>query len=359
MRSRRLPRTFGQVPQSPPATAWQALAELFGLGRIDVSPVYVTRGAMGEVWRLETATGRWAVKWQFPWVAADPRPADLAVQRAAAAAGIPLPRPATTPDDTAVVQLDGRAARLYEWADLGPPLAVPVPPARAAEAGRLLGLLHGLRLPPAGPPDPWYTEIKPDSYWPDLIARAVAARAPWAARLAAAADLISGLGARVGGPAGPPLLTCHRDFNPDNVRPAAADGALLVLDWENSGPLSPARELGYAICTWCAGGGRFDRAAADALLAGYTLAAGAAPALGPDLFGTAIATHLNVLHVMAEQWLADPGHRGYTGQFIASLLERDLADVDAVAGPRAPAWPDGGPRAPAWPAAGRPGRLAH
>jgi Ser/Thr protein kinase RdoA (MazF antagonist) len=341
------------VPQIPPAPAWQALAELFGLGRVDVPPAYVTRGAMGEVWRLETAAGRWAVKWQFPWVSTEPRPADLAVQRAAAAAGIPLPRPVTTPDDAAVVPVDGRPARVYEWADLGPPLTVPVPPAVAAEAGRLLGLLHGLRLPPVGPPDPWYTEIQPDSYWPGLIARATAAGAPWAGRLAAAAGLIAGLGARLVAPAGQPLLTCHRDFNPDNVLPAAADGRLLVLDWENSGPLSPVRELGYAVCTWCAGGGRFDPAAADALLASYTSAAGSAPALGPDLFGTAIATHLNVLHVMAEQWLAESDHRGYTEAFIAGLLDRDLGDVAAAAGPGAAAWPGTGP------AAGLAQRLAH
>jgi Ser/Thr protein kinase RdoA (MazF antagonist) len=327
------------VPQFPPETAWPALAELFGLGRIDGPPAYVTRGAMGEVWRLETAAGRWAVKWQFPWAAADPRPADVAVQRAAAAAGIPLPLPVTTPDGTAVVAVEGRTARVYEWADLGPQLVAPVPPARAAEAGWLLGLLHGLRLPPAGPPDPWYTEIQPDSYWPDLIARAVAASAPWAAWLAAATDLITGLSGQLTGPAGQPLLTGHRDFNPDNVLPAAAGGRLLVLDWENSGPLSPAGELGYAIATFCSGGGRFDPAAADALLASYTRAAGSAPALGPGLFATAIATHLNVLHVMAELWLADPDQRDYAGAFITGLLNRDLGDVDAVAGPRAPAWP--------------------
>jgi Ser/Thr protein kinase RdoA (MazF antagonist) len=330
-------------------TDWQALADIFSLGRVCGIPGYVARGAMGEVWRFETSAGRWAVKWQFPWVDTEPRPADLAVQRAAAAAGIPLPRPVTTPDDDAVVPVGGRSARVYEWADLGPPLAVPVAPETAAEAGRLLGRLHGLRLAPAGPPDPWYSEIKPDSYWPDLIARGAAAGAPWTAPLAAARDLIADLGGRVVGPAGQPPVTCHRDFNPDNVLPAAADGRLVVLDWENSGPLSPVRELGYAICTWCAGQGRFDRTAADALLASYTDAAGSVPELGPDLFTTAIATHLNVLHVMAEQWLAEPGQRGYTERFITGLLASDLGDVAAAAGPGAAAWP----------AAGRESRLAH
>lgn len=328
---------------------WQALAEIFSLGRVLSIPGYVARGAMGEVWRFETSAGRWAVKWQFPWAPAAPRPADVALQRAAARAGIPLPRPVTTADGAAVVPVGGRSARVYEWADLGPPLTVPVAPGTAAEAGRLLGLLHGLRLIPAEPPDPWYTDIQPDSYWPGLAARGAAAGAPWAAGLAAAREVIAGLGAQVVPPAGQPLLACHRDFNPDNVLPAAADGRLTVLDWENSGPLSPARELGYAVFAWCTGDGRFDPAAADALVASYAQAAGTTPDLGADLFATAIATHLNVLHVMAEQWLAEPAHRGYTEVLIRDMLTSYLGDLRAVTGP--------GP--PVWPVAVSPPRLAH
>jgi Ser/Thr protein kinase RdoA (MazF antagonist) len=271
----------------------------------------------------------------------------VALQRAAARAGIPLPLPVTTADDVAVVQVGGRSARVYEWADLGPPLTVPVPPGTAAEAGRLLGLLHGLGRIPADPPDAWYTEIKPDAYWPELAARGAAAGAPWASDLAAAREVIAELGAQVVPPAGQPLLACHRDFNPDNVLPAAPDGRLMVLDWENSGLLSPVRELGYAIFAWCTGDSRFDPAAADALVASYAQAAGTVPDLGEDLFATAIATHLNVLHVMAEQWLADPARRDYTESLISDLLTSYLGDLQAVTGPGAD-WP----RRPARPADG-------
>lgn len=40
---------------------WPALAERFALGALRGAPGYVTRGAMGEIWRLDTARGRWAV----------------------------------------------------------------------------------------------------------------------------------------------------------------------------------------------------------------------------------------------------------------------------------------------------------
>jgi Ser/Thr protein kinase RdoA (MazF antagonist) len=319
------------VPDNLTAADWQALGREFGLGQAIRAPARVARGAMGEVWRLETTAGCWAVKWQFPWAPADSRPADVAVQLAAADAGIPLPLPVTTPAGIAVVAVRGRHARVYHWIDLGEPLSPPVSPAAAAEAGRLLGLLHGLALASAVPVDPWYTEIPQQAEWTVLADRAAAAGAPWAAELTAARDLIEELAGLVVPPAGRAPVVCHRDFNPDNVLPAAPGGRLTVLDWENSGPLSPDRELGYALFTWCAGRGHFDLGAAGPMVASYARAAGREPELGPDLFATAAATHLNILHVMAGQWLTEPAHRTYAQDAIEGLLKNDLNDLSRMA----------------------------
>jgi hypothetical protein len=46
---------------------WTALARRFDLGPVQGAAEFVARGAMGEVWRLETIRGAWAVKWRFPW----------------------------------------------------------------------------------------------------------------------------------------------------------------------------------------------------------------------------------------------------------------------------------------------------
>jgi len=328
---------------------WAAVAEVFSLGRVLGIPEYVARGFMGEVWRLDTADGRWAVKWQFPWAAAEPLPPDVAIQLAAARAGIPLPLPVTAATGAAVARIGDRHARVYEWADLGPPPAVPVDVATAAEAGRLLGILHGLRLPPGGPQDPWYTATGPASDWPALIARGEAAGAPWAAGLAAARGLIEELRAHVAPAADGALQACHRDFYPDNVLPAGPKGRLMVLDWENAGPLDPERELGMAVFGWCTGGGRFDPAAADAMVAEYANAAGTAPELGPGLFATAVATHLNLLQAMAEQWLGESDDHAHAAAAIADIVDEYLADLRVVT-----AMP-----AAAWPFAARAARLAH
>jgi Ser/Thr protein kinase RdoA (MazF antagonist) len=307
---------------------WPELASRFGLGEVLGSPAYVTRGAMGEIWRLETSAGSWAVKWQFPWTPVQPRPADVGVQLAAAAAGIPLPRPVLTPDGEAVARAGDGHARVYQWADLAQPVDLPADDQTAAEAGRLLGVLHSLALSSDEPDDPWYQTVPPAQDWAGLAGRACEAGLAWAGALAGAQELIAGLSARALTPQrSRERIVCHRDFNPDNVLPARSGAGLVVLDWENAGPLDPAWELGYALFAWSAGEGQVSAAAMTALLDGYAATSGGRPALGPGMFVTAIATHLNFLQAMAEQAITERGDSDFPSAQIAGLLGHDVADL--------------------------------
>ena len=306
---------------------WMMLAERFDLGAVRRTPAYVARGAMGEIWHLETTRGRWAVKWQFPWAPADSRPYDLQVQIASASAGIPLPRPVTTPGAEAVIPVGDRHARVYQWAELGLPLQPPVAEPSAAEVGRLLGILHGLAMKADGPVDPWYTAAPGPEVWAALADRAGAVRATWAVKLAGASALIAELTALVVPVPQRPTIICHRDFSPANVIPAASGDHLVVLDWENAGPLHAERELGYVLLTWTAAGRQFVTAAADALLSEYAAASGRDAQLEAGAFATAVAGQLNFLRVMADQAIGDPAHRRYAEEQIASLLDHDLDDL--------------------------------
>ena len=259
-----------------------AAAAAFDLGRVVGEPVVAARGELGRIWRLETTTGRWALKELLrprPG-AADEACADVAFQEAALAAGIPMPRPIAAADGEILVEVgppgDRRSVRVYSWVDLRDRDAV-VP---LDEVAAILGRLHALAIRDDRPIDPWFRDPVPAAEWPVVLAAARAAGAPWAAALAgliptleagveAAAEAFagdpmgnpatsggSGSGGSGGGPGGGPgdrdaPITCHLDFNPENVLLDAA-GRVVVVDWENSGPEHAAQELASAVAEFVA-----------------------------------------------------------------------------------------------------------
>ena len=310
----------------------QSVAAAFGLGEPRRPPVYVTRGAMGEVWRLETAASMWAVKALFEWDPPPPIPADVEVQLAAAGAGVRLPRPVLTTDGRAVVEVDGQRYRAYEWVDLEESLTVPVSVDRAREAGWILGTIHSLPVPPDSEVDSWYVRAPAADRWSTLVERAQVAEAAWVDGLQVRVELLTELGAFVDRAACGSPVVCHRDFDPSNVLPDKT-GYLVTLDWENAGPLDPAAEVAFSLVAWTSAGGTADARAATALLDGYAGSAGAPPVLSRDSFNVAVATYLNFVAVMADQALEDSRHQSFAEQKVTGLLKgcEHLVDhIDAL-----------------------------
>src|SRR5688572_4678769 len=98
------------------------LADRFGLGRaLNLSDGPVARGRQGEVWRLETTDGRWAVKVPFDESGDDDVRASTEFQEAACAAGVPAPFVRRAADGFVFTRLHGRQVRVYEWVDLEEP----------------------------------------------------------------------------------------------------------------------------------------------------------------------------------------------------------------------------------------------
>ncbi|MEU6724393.1 aminoglycoside phosphotransferase family protein [Nonomuraea wenchangensis] len=221
----------------------EAVAAAYGLGEPVGTAVYAARGELGRIWRLDTRRGSWAVKELLVPVREEDARADVAFQVAAAEAGVRLPRPVLTGDGSVVA---GERWRVYEWVDLVEGAQV-----TAAELGAVTAGLHRIGHPAAGPVAAWFAEPVGRAGWEALSAAAAsdggagedARGTGWREALRESAGELVALDELVVPPGPPAVVTCHRDITPDNIRRAAHDGGIVVLDWENCGPASPAWEL--------------------------------------------------------------------------------------------------------------------
>ena len=226
-----------------------AAAWLFDLGEVTGDPIFAARGELGRIWRVDTDRGSWAVK--EPLVPAFERDAatDVRFQLTAHAAGIPLPLPRLTRDQRVLLPADQAATafgvRVYHWVDLAPGELV-----TAAEIGTVAARLH--QFDQAGDPgeaDAWFTEPLGEHGWAAVVDAARRGEADWAPALERWLPELIALDSVITPPDAGLVRICHRDLNLENVRRRAADGGgVVVLDWENSGPAQPERELATVIC---------------------------------------------------------------------------------------------------------------
>ncbi|MEU4515380.1 aminoglycoside phosphotransferase family protein [Nonomuraea wenchangensis] len=328
----------------------EAVAAAYGLGEPVGAAVYAARGELGRIWRLGTRRGPWAVKELLVPVREEDARADVAFQLAAAEAGVRLPRPVLTEKGEVVA---GGRWRVYEWVDLVEGAQV-----TAAELGAVTAGLHGIGHPAAGPVAAWFAKPVGRAGWEALAAVAAASdggaggpRGDGGAAIdGVPADGGAGGGgeAAIDGAAGesrgwrealresvgelvaldelvmPPdpaaVVTCHRDITPDNIRRAASDGGIVVLDWENCGPARPAWELAKVLADLP------DGAAIPAYRA-YWDAGGPGRVTEPADFSMAIAEQGHLLEFYARRAMnpeESEENRTRAGARLRAMLARPL-----------------------------------
>ncbi len=269
------------------------LARSFGLpGRATLSGGPVARGKQGEMWRLETDEGTWAVKVPFDPDADKDHATLAAFQEAAFAHGVPTPEIRRTPEGAVFADLGGPPVRLYRWVDL---LDVDLH-LDPALVGRTLALLH--RVPFDGPAerDPWFEEAVPADDWSVLVERLLAEGAPFAPALARLRPALAEVSSWI-----TPLGTtqmCHRDLWADNVR-GTTTGGVCVIDWEDCGAADPSRELACSLFEFARN--RPDRA--RALHDAYVDAGGPGRVREREDFSMLVAQLDHIAHQAASDWL--------------------------------------------------------
>ncbi|MET0416888.1 MAG: phosphotransferase [Actinoplanes sp.] len=263
--------------------------------------VRVHGGFANRMYRLDTDRGSFAVKElnlldrRSDYWAEDV----FGFERAAFAAGIPMPEPILATDHMLV----------HRWVEGEKVPEAPVSAAYAFEIGEILARIHGLDVA-------WRhgsIEEPTSRDWRELAERATVTGQPWAEELSLQVDTFLAIADFVDSCERPgPVVLTHRDIQPWNL--LSREGRPVVLDWELSGMLDLSGELGSTALGLAKGPGFDDIRPAifRSVLDGYVAEGGVLPPPGPSWFV-----------FMIGGWL---GHTRWN-------ILRCLADVEAGTGP--------------------------
>src|SRR5262245_62070130 len=218
----------------------QTVAHAFGLGRAASLSDPVARGELGEIRRLVTDRGTFAIKQALTSSSVDESETSTAYHRVCWESGVPTPEPLRAMTGCFTAQVDGEQVRAYVWVEL----ADPDPTLDPAAVGTLVGRLHQVRHAwPTSEIDPWFEAPIGQTEWKGVLEASRVAGAPFADRLA---ELIPDL-LEIEEILTPmrPVQTCHLDLWADNLR--LSDGRPFVIDFDNAGPGDPSREIAMVI----------------------------------------------------------------------------------------------------------------
>jgi Ser/Thr protein kinase RdoA (MazF antagonist) len=301
----------------------QTVADAFGLGRAASLSDPVARGELGEIRRLETDHGTYAVKQRFETWSASEAETSTAYHRVCWEAGIATPEPLRAMTGGFTAQVDGDQVRAYTWAEL----ADPDPTLDPAAVGTLVARLHQVRHPwPTSTVDPWFEAPIGRAEWSGLLEASRAAGAPHGDRLA---ELLPGLLAieELLTPMRP-VQTCHLDLWADNLR--RSDGRPFAIDFDNAGPGDPSREIAMVILEF----GRGDAVRQRTLYDAYLAENGPGRVRDRSDLGLAVAQLHHIGHRHLTTWITgrDPEARARALAGIDEFLDEPvlLPDVDAL-----------------------------
>jgi Ser/Thr protein kinase RdoA (MazF antagonist) len=301
------------------------IAHAFGLGDHAVMMGPVARGELGQIWRLESSNGTFAVKEWFEDFPEEELLEGALFQEAAAGAGVSCPSVVRSGDGGVLSYLDGTTVAVYGWVDL----LDRDPAIDPAAVGELVAVLHRVRFRGGQPTDPWYTDPVGADRWDELVSELRERGAPFAEQLAAYRQELVALEELVVPPTN--LRTCHRDLWADNLR-ATPDGGLCLIDWDNAGLADPAGELALALFEYCRG----DAARARSLAGAYQEAGGPGRIRAPGDFSMPIAQLSHIGERACGLWLDATDDEGraraqsLADEFVGEALTRavigDLLD---------------------------------
>jgi thiamine kinase-like enzyme len=309
----------------------EPIAAVFDLGSVLDFTGPAARGEQGEVWRLVTDRGVWAVKRSYvEFAAADARRSGE-FQNLARQHGVPTPAAIATSAGDYGFDVNGTLVRVQSWVDV----LDPDPMIDPADVGATVAALHRVVRPAEGQPHTWSTAPIGADGWDELLAQARRQEAPFADRLAALRGELLALEALL--TPMQPVQTCHLDLWYDNLR-ATPSGELCLLDWDNCGPGDPSREVAMVLFD-------FARTSQDRIAALYTAycdAGGPGRVRTTADFSLLIAQLGHIGAMQMRRWLdpaASPTDRARALAGVDEFLDDplELATIEAILAVTTPA----------------------
>jgi hypothetical protein len=302
----------------------QEVADAFGLGRATSLSEPVARGELGEIRRLETDQGVWAVKQELePYDDEDDPEYGGAFHLACWDAEVPCPRPVADASGRFSVEIRGEAVRVYSWVEIADPDTGLDPGA----VGELVARLHAVHMQDDLPVHEWFEAPIGEREWKGVLKASRAAGAPYVDRFAAVLPRL----VEVESILTPmrPAQVCHLDLWADNLR-RTPDGGLCVIDFDNCGPADPSRELGMVLFEF----GQRDTVRELRLYDAYVAAGGPGRITGREDLALTVAELHHIGHRHLTMWLAakDDEARARSLAGIDEFLDQPLLldDVDRI-----------------------------
>jgi len=242
------------------------------IGKLCGEPTQIKGGLLHRMYRVETSSGKYAVKALNPQIMLRKKAMSDIVngERIAAVAAQYIRTPSVKcVDGETVLKIDDQYYMVYEWVEGKPLYNESITAWHCEQIGAALGKLHTIDFSPLHLPAPADFVQEPID-WGNYLAKGKQDGLPWAEELFLCKERLSEWNRRYLAAMKyleNHLVIGHRDIDPKNV--LWRDDCPIIIDWESAGYINPSQEFIVHALYWSETNEGIDKEKFTAFAKGY------------------------------------------------------------------------------------------